>query len=143
MRNPVSTGTMAIPSSCCSVANSTLCHPIASFPASMFHSQSHRFSKRVSGNGNWVRERRRLSVKSSNSEAKTDEATQKSTSSTEDNPFGTSAASGNSSSFLSLLCPLLKLFSVSLLPLFAAMFCSDMFICVFLFGFSVLLMEFD
>ncbi|CAA7060049.1 unnamed protein product, partial [Microthlaspi erraticum] len=91
-----------------STANSALCHPIASIPASTF--RSHGFSKRISGNGHWVRERRRLSVKSSNSESKTDEATPKRTSASE-NATVSSDTSGNSSSFLSVLCPLLKLFS--------------------------------
>lgn len=81
-----------------SVVDSSLCHPTASFPSSMVH--SNRFSKRISGNGNWVRERRRLYVKSSNSEGKKEEAAQKS-------------SSNNTSSFLSFLCPLLKVFSVS------------------------------
>lgn len=83
------------------MANSIICHPIASFSPSTFH--SHRFSKRNSGNVTWVRERRRLYVKSTKSDSKTDETSQTSTSST----------SGNTSSFLSFLCPLLKVFSVS------------------------------
>ncbi|XP_010437719.1 PREDICTED: uncharacterized protein LOC104721434 [Camelina sativa] len=74
-----------------SVANSTLCFPIASFPSSTFH--AHRFTKRISRKGTWVCERGRLYVKS---EAKTDEA---------------STTSSKSSSFLSFLCPLLKVFS--------------------------------
>uniref|UniRef100_A0A1J3K5N2 GST N-terminal domain-containing protein n=1 Tax=Noccaea caerulescens TaxID=107243 RepID=A0A1J3K5N2_NOCCA len=108
MRNRVLTGTMAIPSLGFSMASSSLRHPIASFPASTF--SSHRFSKRISGNGTWVRERRSIYVKSSSSESKSDEATQKPTSASE-NATVSSDASGNSSSFLSLLCPLLKLFS--------------------------------
>ncbi|XP_010455391.1 PREDICTED: uncharacterized protein LOC104736994 isoform X1 [Camelina sativa] len=72
-----------------SVANSTLC-----FPSSTFLShRPQRFSKRISRNGKWVCQRRRLYVKS---EAKTDEA---------------STTSSKSSSFLSFLCPLLKVFS--------------------------------
>ncbi|KAF8087503.1 hypothetical protein N665_0583s0012 [Sinapis alba] len=86
---------MSSPSFCFPLANGNLRHPIASFPASTFR------SGRISGNGAWIRERGRIYVKSSNSEAKTEEET----SSTE------STTSGNASSFLSVLCPLLKLFS--------------------------------
>ncbi|XP_023636235.1 uncharacterized protein LOC17881076 isoform X1 [Capsella rubella] len=80
------------------VVNSTLCHPIASFPSSTFH--SHQFSKRISGKGTWVCQRGRLYVKSSKLEAKRDEVSPKS-----------SDTSSKSSSFLSFLCPLLKVFS--------------------------------
>ncbi|CAN8246703.1 unnamed protein product [Cochlearia groenlandica] len=90
---------MAIMFSSSSVANTNLYHPISSLP-------SHRFSKRVSGNVTWVRERRRLYAKSSKSETKTDESTQNKISSS-----GENTTSGNTSSFLSFLCPLLKVFS--------------------------------
>lgn len=91
-----------------SVANSTLCYPIALYPSSTFHSQRpRRFSKSISGNGTWVRQKRRLYVKSSSSETKADEASQKSTTISSD------TSSNTSSSFLSFLCPLLKVFSVS------------------------------
>ncbi|XP_010538905.1 PREDICTED: uncharacterized protein LOC104813086 isoform X2 [Tarenaya hassleriana] len=91
-------------------ANDTLCHPIASFPAATVH--LHRFPRRFSGNVNWVRERRRIFLKASDSEAKTDGAAQKSSSFTENAAISSSESSANaSSSFLSFLCPLLKLFS--------------------------------
>ncbi|KAL1196015.1 hypothetical protein V5N11_021706 [Cardamine amara subsp. amara] len=77
---------------------STLCYPIASFSPSAF--QPHRFSKTISGNRRWVCERRRLYVKSTKSESKTEEKSSQ-----------TSDTSGNTSSFLSFLCPLLKVFS--------------------------------
>ncbi|CAH8282608.1 unnamed protein product [Eruca vesicaria subsp. sativa] len=82
---------MSIPTPCFPMADSNLRRPIASFPASTFRPD------RISGNGTWIRERGRINVKS---EAKTDES-----SSSE------STTSGSASSFLSVLCPLLKLFS--------------------------------
>lgn len=94
---------MSILSSCFPVANGNLCRPIASFPASTF--RPGRFpEERISGNGAWIRERGRIIyVKSSNSKAKADEEETSSSESTK--------SSGNASTFLSLLCPLLKLFS--------------------------------
>lgn len=90
------TGPMSIPSSCFPVAYANLGRPTASFLARTF--RPGRFpEQRISGNGAWIRERGRVYVKS---EAKADEEETSSSEST------------TSGSFLSLLCPLLKLFSV-------------------------------
>lgn len=97
--NPISArpGPMSIlPSSCFPVAYANLGRPTASFPARTF--RPGRFpEQRISGNGAWIRERGRVYVKS---ESKADEEETSSSEST------------TSGSFLSLLCPLLKLFSV-------------------------------
>lgn len=84
-----------LPSSCFPVAYANLGRPTASFPARTF--RPGRFpEQRISGNGAWIRERGRVYVKS---ESKADEEETSSSEST------------RSGSFLSLLCPLLKLFS--------------------------------
>ncbi|RID75691.1 hypothetical protein BRARA_B02725 [Brassica rapa] len=86
---------MSIQSPCFPVVNGNLRLPIASFPSSTLRS-----GQRISGNGAWIHKRGRVCVKS---EANTDEETSSSSSE--------STTSGNASSFLSVLCPLLKLFS--------------------------------
>ena len=88
---------MSIQSPCFPVVNGNLRLAIASFPSSTLRS-----GQRISGNGAWIPKRGRVYVKS---EANTDEETSSSSSE--------STTSGNASIFSSVLCPLLKLFSVS------------------------------
>uniref|UniRef100_A0A0D3ATA6 GST N-terminal domain-containing protein n=2 Tax=Brassica oleracea var. oleracea TaxID=109376 RepID=A0A0D3ATA6_BRAOL len=86
---------MSIQSPCFPVVNGNLRLPIASFSSSTLPS-----GQRLSGNGAWIHKRGRIYVKS---EANSEEETSSSSSE--------STTSGNASSFLSVLCPLLKLFS--------------------------------
>lgn len=68
------------------------------------------FSKRLLGNGIWVSQRNRFHAKSADAEPNTNEP---STQSSVGNVTVSSSGGNSSTSFLSLLCPLLKLFSVS------------------------------
>jgi hypothetical protein len=68
------------------------------------------FSKRLLGNGIWVSQRNKFHAKSADTEPNTSEP---STQSSQGNVTVSSSGGNSSTSFLSLLCPLLKLFSVS------------------------------
>lgn len=71
------------------------------------------FSQRFFRNGNWVSHRNRFHAKSADSEEPN--ANQPSTQVSQENVAVSSSGGNPSTSFLSILCPLLKLFSVSLL----------------------------
>lgn len=70
------------------------------------------FSQRLLGNGNWVSHRNRFHAKSADSEPN---ANQPSAQVSQENGTVSNSSGNPSTSFLSILCPLLKLFSVSLL----------------------------
>lgn len=70
------------------------------------------FSQRLLGNGNWLSHRNRFHAKSADSEPN---ANQPSAQVSQENGTVSNSSGNPSTSFLSILCPLLKLFSVSLL----------------------------
>ena len=77
------------------------------------------FSQKLLGNGNWVSHRNRFHAKSADSEPN---ANQPSAQVSQENGTVSNSSGNPSTSFLSILCPLLKLFSVSLLILPSSFF---------------------